>query len=80
MPGGLFVAIQIIQALLPLVSAGTKAYKDIQEATSAIKDAQAAGRDLTADDVAKFIGYADAAGRQIADLAAQAAQQEKSNA
>ena len=72
MSASLTLAISIITSLLPLVKAGTQAYADIKAVRDAIKAAQAEGRDLTADEFATFMAKADAAGTELAALAAAA--------
>jgi hypothetical protein len=72
MGASLTLAISIITSLLPLIKAGTQAYKDITEARDAIKTAQAAGRDLTNEEFTAFMAKAYAAGNELRDLAAAA--------
>jgi len=72
MPASLTLAISIITSLLPLVKAGTQAYADIKAVRDAINAAHAEGRDLTADEFAAFMAKADAAGTELAVLAAAA--------
>jgi len=72
MPASLTLAISIITSLLPVVKAGTQAYADIKAARDAINAAQAEGRDLTTDEFIAFMAKADAAGTELAALAAAA--------
>jgi len=72
MPASLTLAISIISSLLPLVKADTQACADIRAVRDAIEAAQAEGRDLTADEFAAFMAKADAAGNELAALAAAA--------
>jgi len=72
MPASLTLAISIITSLLPLVKAGTQAYADIKAVRDAIKAAQDEGRDLSADEFAAFMAKTDAAGTDLAALAAAA--------
>ena len=69
MPAALTVAIQIISALIPLVSAGSKAYAEIRDSLSVIKQAQDAGRDLTDEEFVALVAKATAAGDDLAQLA-----------
>jgi len=66
------LAISIITGLLPLVRAGSDAWKAITEARDAMKKAQTEGRDLTTEEFTKLMALNYAPGDELQVIAGEA--------